>query len=153
LTQWTASAEYWNKEEAMKSIVSALVTLVLLGLAGLAFAGEDRVERVLREARELQARQDAAAKANAEWLRSPEGQAWLKAQSRGPQESTYSSDVGRIRLANPWGEAVAQCRSDVGGDFDAFAPVPGRITMVGTARERFSFSECMAGLGFPLESK
>jgi hypothetical protein len=134
----------------MKFIAPALVTLSLVGLG---FAQEDRFERALREARELSAKQTYDAE---HWLHTPAGQKWLEAyKSRGPQESTYSGEVGRARSANPWGEAVDPCAGEVGGKFSAFAPVPGRVQMVGSARERYAFSECMAcmaGLGVPVGS-
>ncbi len=63
----------------MRSGISATLLIVgVLGLApGVAFTEEDRLERAVREARELQARQSQTSNSEA-WLRSPDGVKWLK---------------------------------------------------------------------------
>jgi hypothetical protein len=142
----------------MKSIASALVTLALVGLAGPAFAQEDRFDRALREGRQIQAQQEAASRAQAEWLRSPAGQDWIKSQQRGPQEPIAPVPTGASiqGSADPWTRAIHLCTRyvndlDPGGDFSAFAPLPGKVRMIGTVRQQYEFEFCMANLRMPLK--
>jgi hypothetical protein len=96
LSRAVLGAAAWQEAEGgiMKRLVVTLMIGAVLGFAGAALAEEDRVERAVREARELQARQNENSDPEV-WLRSPDGQKWLKAnESRdGKDTSTEAMHV------------------------------------------------------------
>ena len=70
----------------------------------------------------------------------------------GRKSRAISQENEERRAAQAWVAAVSQCTAmarNYDAGFDAHAPMPGRVQVIGTTQGRYQFQKCMGQVGQP----